>query len=410
MKRKFLCLLLVIAALLSVFALTVSAASPLPALNVLSCNLELSKCGLLGHTLSFDPSDFDNLTQSATERITVLTLPAPESGTLCLAGKALEPFTEIVAKDLSKLTFEPACDKENTCSFTFRKESEGGDYLAVCRLYMLPRLNFAPTFSNKDNEGNVIGCTTYGGITSHGTLSATDPEGDALRFEIISYPEKGSLTLSGYEYRYTAFAGSEGKDSFWVVAIDKYGNRSESTEIPVTVLRRENNLSYTDMEGHPGYVAALAMSYCGAMSGSVIGGEAVFAPDAPINCAEFVAALQTAMDIDIEEEKAASLPSTIPSHLAPFVKTALANGWLNEDTAKEEILLSSVTRAQAADILCLAMQMENDPIPGVARDEQALALLVNCGILPLCDGAICPDQPLTRAEAAMAIMALLDRM
>ena len=188
------------------------------------------------------------------------------------------------------------------------------------------------------------------------------------------------------------------------------GNRSESTAITVTVLKRENNLSYTDMEGHPGHVAALAMSYCGAMSGSVIGGEAVFAPDAPINCAEFVAALQTAMDIDMTEAEGVSLPSALPSHLAPFVKTALANGWLNEDRATEESLLTSLERGKAAEIICLAMQMELDPIPGVDRAEQSLALLAKYGILPLCDGAICPEKPLTRAEAAMTIMALLDRM
>ncbi len=409
MKRKILCLLLVITALLSLSAFSVSA-SPLPALDVLSSDLTLAKCGLLGHTLSFDPSDFDDLTQSQTQSITVLTLPAPESGTLYLAGRALDPFTEIAAKDLTKLTFEPACDKENACRFTFRKESEAGDYLAVCRLYMLPRLNFAPTLSATDSEGNLVGCTTYGGITTVGSLSATDPEGDSLRFEILSYPEKGSVTLSGCEYRYTAFAGSEGEDHFSVIAIDRYGNRSESAEIPVTVLKRESNLSYTDMEGHPAYVAALAMSYCGAMTGSVIGGEAVFAPDDTINCIEFVAALQTAMGMDVKEAQDTSLPAGLPDHLVPFVTTALANGWLEQGHADASEYLSPVTRGKAATILCLAMQINTNPIPGVAADEQALAVMAGRGILPLADGALCPDLALTRAEAAMAILAVLDRM
>ena len=196
MKRKLLCLGVLLAILLGCLPLCVGAA-PLPALAVLANDLSLSKCGLVGNDLSFFTEDFDLLTGAKTESITVLTLPASESGTLYLAGRAVEPFTQISRKDLTKLQFRSACDKENACSFTFRHESDGGKYQAVCNLYMLDKLNFAPVMETESADGMAVGCAAYAGVPVAGRLYATDPEADSVHFEIASYPQKGTVTQIG---------------------------------------------------------------------------------------------------------------------------------------------------------------------------------------------------------------------
>jgi len=253
-----------------------------------------------------------------------------------------------------------------------------------------------------------VACSAYAGIMTIGELRANDPEGDAVRFEILSYPQKGTLTLSGNEYRYTAFENSTGSDSFSVVAIDRYGNRSGESEISVNVMERESALTYTDMQGHAAHSAALTLSYCGALSGTVIGGEAVFYPDAEITSCEFIAALVTALSLDTQNANTAVFSDTdsIPPHLLPALGTAVNKGWvaINETFSPSK----PITRAQAGKILCSALELNLDPIPGLTLGEQALLVLASRGIMPLADGALAVDHPVTRADAAMAICRVLD--
>ncbi len=412
MKRKLLCLFLTLVALLSCLPLCFGTSALSPALSVLANDLVMSKCGLLGNDLPFSAEDFDAMTDAHTESITVLTLPAPESGTLYLADQPIERFTEILRNDLSKLTFRPACDKENACAFTFRQQTPDGKYQAVCTLYMLDRLNFAPTVDTVDAYGIAVECSTYAGIMTNGYLSASDPENDPVTFCIVSYPSKGTVTLHDSEYRYTAFADTEGKDSFSVIAIDRYGNRSEPVPVTVTVLPRRSALSYTDMEGNTAYTAALTLSYCGALSGTVIGGEAVFCPDDPMTQAEFIAALATALDIKPAENVSDvfSNMEDLPPHLIPVIGAAMDNGWIKINEEHAFLANDPITRMEAAKILCCAMELTFEPIPGMEEGEQALLVLASRGILPLCDGALNANEILTRAQGATVICRVLDRI
>lgn len=410
MKRKILCLLLTSLALFSCLCFSFGTSALSPALSVLANDLVMSKCGLLGNELAFCPEDFDQMTDARTESITVLTLPAPESGTLYLDGVPVECFTEIARDDISSLTFRSACDKVNACSFTLRQQTDSGKYQALCNLYMLDRLNFAPTIT--DEGENAVGCTTYAGIMTAGGLLAVDPEGDPVTFRIVSYPQKGTVTLYQNEYRYTAFDGSTGTDSFSVIAIDRYGNRSPKTEIPVTVLPRKSNLSYTDMEGNAAYPAALTLSYCGALSGTVIGGEAVFCPDEALTRAEFIAALVSALGIETDKNASPVFADAevVPDHLLPAISAALNNNWLTINTEEAFCPNDPISRKDAASILCRAMGIEFEKIPGTSEGEQALLIMATRNIFPLRAGALEADSVVTRAEGAVAICQVLDRL
>ena len=390
-----------------------SAAAPLsPALAVLANDLSMSKCGLIGNEMTFYPEDFDRVADTAVKSITVLTLPAPESGSLYLYEKPVEKFTEIQREEIEKLTFRTACDKEISCNFTFRVHTENEKYQAVCTLYMLDRLNFAPTIRLEDENGLSVGCSAYAGTVATGSLSCDDPESDSVFYRIVSYPQKGTVTLKGSEYRYTAFEGTAGEDSFAVVAIDRYGNQSERVTIPVTILARQNGLSYADMEDHDAYNAALTLSYNGVLSGTVIGGQAVFRPDLPITRAEFTAALVTALGYEENTANNAVFADgdTVPDHLMPALSTALELGWIEVDAETSFRPNEPINRMEAAVILCRCMDLQLKPIPGIDANTQSLLVMAQMGILGFDNGSMSPEKALTRSDAALAICALLDRL
>ncbi|MBE6671924.1 MAG: hypothetical protein E7599_00175 [Ruminococcaceae bacterium] len=412
MKRKLFCLGLLCLLLLGCLPLCIGASPLSPALAVLANDLSIDKCGLLGNEVTFFPEDFDAMTASPTDSITVLTLPTAESGTLYLYGEPVQRFTEIARDEICKLTFRASCDKESACRFTFRQQTEAGRYQAVCNLHMLDRLNFAPCIELTDANGVTVGCSAYEGTSTCGYLDAIDPEGDTIRFEVSAYPQKGTLTLTEDQYRYTAFDGAIGEDSFTVIAIDRYGNRSEAVTVPITVLARKSSLDYTDMEDHDAHGAALTLSYCGALSGTVIGGEAVFRPEESITRAEFVAVLTTALGIESQNDEAPvfSDGDSIPSHLIPALAVAVERGWVNADACSAFRPNDPITRADAAELLCSAMELSLTPIPGAERPVQSLLVMVQMGILPLPHDEIAPESPLTRGDAALAICRVLDRM
>lgn len=411
MKVKTLCLGLLVTLLLCCLPLCIGAAPLSPAFAVLANDLSMSKCGLVGNEVTFFPQDFDAMTDSETDSITVLTLPAPENGTLYLYDSPVEKFTEISRNEIKSLTFRTSCDKEISCSFTFRQHTENEKYQAVCHLYMLDRLNFAPCMDSTDDFGAAIGCSTYAGTIICGTVSATDPESDPLRYQIVNYPQKGTLSLNGNEYRYFAFENMVGQDSFSVIAIDRYGNRSEPVTVPVTVLARKSSLNYADMENHTAHAAALTLSYCGALSGRVIGAEAVFHPDEEITRAEFVAALATALGLEGNNETPVFSDSdSVPAHLMPAIAGAVERNWIVSGQYLAFRPNDPITRHEAAALLCNVLDLDMNADVTENENLQALITMEKIGILPPTGKELSPNKALTRADAAMTICRVLDRL
>ncbi len=57
--------------------------------------------------------------------------------------------------------------------------------------------------------------STYRGVSVGGRLTATDPEGDALRYKVTTQPVKGKLDLDDDgHFVYTPAEGKRGKDYF----------------------------------------------------------------------------------------------------------------------------------------------------------------------------------------------------
>lgn len=404
MKRKLLCLLLVC---ILCIPLCLGASALSPAISVLSRSLSLSKCTLAGNELHFAARDFDMIADSFTESITVLSLPDKEIGTLFLDDKALECPAMLTRAEIDRLTFRPIGNEIGSVFFEFLHKSDAKTYNVKCTLHVLDRLNFAPTVVIAPES---VACTTYAGVTSGGLLEATDPDADDLQFQIVSYPQKGTVTLSGNQYCYSAFENSTGNDHFTVVAIDCYGNRSEATEITVSILPRENGLSYADMEGNDAYAAALSLSYNGVLSGTMVAGKPLFCPDEAITRIEFVAALVSALGLESENKAEATFTDIdkIPPFWVPALSLAIEYGIIENCDAFYPS--APITRADAAGMICAALSMDMTPIENLDNGLQCFLMLAAEGIMPYGEGKMNAKDVLSRSDAALCLCRVLDHI
>ena len=74
------------------------------------------------------------------------------------------------------------------------------------------------------------------GASINGVLSAVDPEGDVVRFEISTKPIKGEIVLEENGcFSYAPREGKKGRDYFGYKAIDSEGNISQEATVIIRI-------------------------------------------------------------------------------------------------------------------------------------------------------------------------------
>jgi hypothetical protein len=145
----------------------------------------------------------------------------------------------------------------------------GSDYTVTCRLCLLDALNYTPTVALAPAVS--LNVETYRDVTIGGTVSAYDPEGDELTYEIVRYASHGRVSLTDRHtgaYIYTPDPGFTGQDSFDYVVRDRYGNYSTSATVAVQVSPRPSALTYADIDGEENAASILTVSERGLMNGT----------------------------------------------------------------------------------------------------------------------------------------------
>lgn len=164
---------------------------------------------LLGNLSGSDPDG---------DTITYVLVSQPASGTVTLTDAATGSFT-----------YTPRADLSGSDSFTFKvRDGELESAPATVALTITP-VNDAPTAADQalatDEDAAVAGA-----------LSATDPEGDGLRFAIVTNPGRGNVALDPATgaFTYTPAADANGSDSFTFRANDGALNSTTAT-VRVTI-------------------------------------------------------------------------------------------------------------------------------------------------------------------------------
>lgn len=386
-------------------------------LRVLSNREEMVFSGLCGNEITFTAEDICRaMNLSELNYITVSALPAPTKGTLFVGSTGAAVGQTITAGSLSLVSFA-AADDTKPCDATFRFTVNGGGYDMTCRVVLLNNINYTPTVSLAPAVSLAV--NTYRGMPYTGAMSAYDPEGDEITFEVVRYAEHGRVTMPDKHtgaYTYTPDTGFVGQDAFTYVVRDAYGNYSTACSVTVTVSNPPTSVTFADIDGLTCAASALRISSLGIMNGTQVGSACYFKPDDGITRAEFLVTAMNAAGItdeDVEKLSATSFADNddIPTSMRGYVALAAQRGHITGKTVDGKTCFvpnEVITRAEAAvllsNIIGYAKQTavtafaDADEVP--TWSMQALTSLRSLGVLVTTDGTAQARQTMTRGETA----------
>ncbi len=385
-----------------------------PAISVLQEETAMIKTGVGTNSVSFDAEDFTELLGDEDFlAIEITSLPEVSDGVLKLGAVDVTPGQLISYEALAALRFIPA-QEGAVATFQFKPYGDRYENSFVCTVCMLDALNFAPTAAATELDAKES-------IPVYATLSAEDPEGDAVTYVIVEKPKKGTLKLTDEiagSYCYTADEGTAGKDSFTYMVVDAYGNQSEPATVNITTTENGTGILYTDLAGSEYQLPAVAMAEMGVIVGEQIGDERFFYPDKTVSRSDFLIMAMNAMGID---------PTLIAADESGFADSASFTEYQNEyisaaaglslvvgiDTEDGRCFLpnEAITSAQAATLISRIAAMEELPFGDavyacVGTDDEisddGYAMLASVGLALSEDR----DVRLTRADTVSLLYTL----
>lgn len=384
-------------------------------IDVLAGKTKTEFSGISGQPLNFSKDKFAcamNLKDVAS--ITLTGLPDAETGTLYIGSSEARVGDIVYGEDISKLSFEESGRKtEKLPTFKYKVNSSGYDI--VCVIYMLDKMNASPTVGIAPYASlNVL---TYKGISSSGVLSAHDPEGDSLTFEIVKYPSDGILTLDDEKngiYTYVPDKTFTGVDDFVYVVKDQYGNYSEGIRVNIEVDAPSVAVKYSDLDKSNIYSYAINMTELGIMNGERVGDNYYFRPDTEVSRGDFLVSAMKALGVT-SVPASASTPFTddasIGDELKGYVNLAYAKGYISGSRDGEGLYFRADEKITVSEASVIISNMigyaspeyvptfsDTDKIP--EWSEKAVLSLHTLGILECFDNSIGADRILCRADMA----------
>jgi len=376
----------------------------------------LAASAVKGQSITFTGEWFDERVGGGkVSAITVTELPPPTEGVLRLGYSAVERGQSIPRETLSYLSFIPNDGVQNS-SFSFVPATEEGTcgYALSCALLLTDSVNCCPTGTK-----SVTAVSTHETLSFTGTLTAQDPEGDALYFEIASYPGNGTVELDATtgHFVYRPKDGFHGEDSFTWRVQDAYGSFAPEATVSVTVHELATGYLFADMMGHVNHSDALRVSEKGLLGGEEMGGKHYFHPERTLTRAAFVTILLEAAEIKTEDATDTGFAddAEIPAGMKGAIRYARDQGWLGSEERFRPN--EPITRAEAARIAAAALGLsapgyhetvsDFSSIPVDAAD--ALYAIYEGGYIDtVTGGALAPAGELSRGDAAKFFARVLD--
>ncbi len=389
--------------------------------QILSAQTEMAVWGPRGNDVTFEVADFcRNLNLSSIDYIKVISLPGDTEGELLMGSVRVSVGQIISGENLAHLCFAAADDSITKASFTF--SANGSATAITCNVYLLDGVNYAPTVSMASSA--TLQMSTYRDREAYGVLSAYDPDGDALVFEIIKAPENGSVLLidrSEGTYVYAPNSGFVGSDAFSYVARDVYGNYSAATTVQLRVMTSGTSVTYVDMVDSKAANAALELTEAGVMSGVQVGNQHFFYPERTVTRAELLVMAMNAAgitDVPACEMTGFDDDADIASAMKGYVSTAYTMGYISGTLRDGKLCFlpnEEISRAEAAVMICAILGEEESEVAPTFADgedipvwaEEAVCTLNVLGVMNAKDGYISPTSSLTREDAALILQAVM---
>ena len=423
MKRTLSCFLLLASLISLCLALPSGAYTRVSyGTDCLASSAELCKSGLRGQNIVFSEADFRQaLGLSRIDNVTILSLPDAACGILKRGDTAVVVGQVLGREEIPSLTFCPASDTVDGASFTFCANSAAGTTAVRCTLKILDKINEGPAVA--ESGGAALSVSTRADVSVYGQLTATDPEGDALRYLMVSYPEKGYLHLSESSglFRYTPMAGATGTDRFSYVVRDAYGNYSGIATVQIAVEARSGQGVFADMADSPAHNAALTLAEKNVMIGEIAGDGLYFRPAGTLTRADFLVMAMKCAGVRPADGATRTWfddDDKIAAPVRPYVATAQLYGYVTGDFDGNGLYFSpdkTVTRAEAAVILNRLLGLSAPAVLPAVKQASAIPVWARPAVYALRAAGILGDGvngatatgALTREEAAAALYAVL---
>lgn len=157
--------------------------------------------GTLTGTVKGTDKDKDLLTYGATAT-------SAKGGTVSITAAGVFTYTPTVAaRNTAAASGATAADKLDTLTVTVADGYTGGVITKTFTVPISPKAATPSNFAPIDGNYTVTGTNSSNGAVT-GTLSATDPDDDALSFSGPPTTGKGTLTISGTTFTYTPTAAA----------------------------------------------------------------------------------------------------------------------------------------------------------------------------------------------------------
>ncbi|MBQ2811684.1 MAG: S-layer homology domain-containing protein [Clostridia bacterium] len=393
-----------------------------PGVDVIAADFRIAANGVVGTDIYLDPEEVSAaLGIESVGRITIASLPDATLGRLKLGSRYVEVGETISARNIGDLKFVPFGNDEIAATFGFCLGKRPDDTVYNCTFYTTKAPNAAPTVNLTDSIPASTGeITVYSGITHLGTLFATDPEGDPLKFDIVSKPACGELKLTDSErgyFTYTSAKDFSGKDSFRVCAVDKYGNRSETKKITLRVVKPSDNEIFADMSGHYACGAVISCIRAGIIDTPAYG--ELFYPDEYVSRAEFLALAMNAAGYTgfTVSDTGFADDADIPAEYKGCIAAADAFGVIDGIESAEGLRFypnNQITRAEAAVIISRLTGISDSAVSVFSDNsvpvwaQSAVSGLNKAGIIRGDgNGSVDAYAPVTRGAAVQMISCLI---
>lgn len=317
----------------------------------------------------------DDFTSAAADGIFLTSVPQETLATVRYGSRVLKAGDALPTEALGDLTLEAKCVTAQEVTIGYCTLSDGVlSGVQELKLSILPKEDQPPTAEDGSLE-------TYKNIAGSGTLSAADPEGKPLTYNLVKEPKRGSVELhEDGTFTYTPDKNKVGKDSFTYTVTDSGGNTSEEAKISIEILKPTDKATYADMDGDPDAFYAMWLKEAGLFTGATVGGNLCFEPEKTVSRGEFLVMVMKLVDAQADETgltSGFSDEAATPVWLQPYIVSALGSGMISGVSSEDGVVFrpeAALSRAEAAVMLQNVLQLPAPTAKTVFSETDAAAV------------------------------------
>ena len=342
----------------------------------------------------------------AFEGVYVASVPSQLDAEVSLGARTLRAGDVLDRSMLSQLLVLPAENRDASCELVYCP-IEGGEVQPsrALELSILTGKNEAPVCRDVKFE-------TYKNIANTGVLSASDPEGDTLTYQLVKEPKRGTVDIApDGSFTYTPARNKVGKDVFTYTATDSAGNVSNVANVTVKIVKPTDKAMYQDLAGDTLAYTAMWLKDRGVYTGKRIAGNLCFEPEGTLTRGEFLVMAMKLLGAEPESARLTSGfadESKTPAWMRPYIVSAFKSGMVSGVTSPDGMVFrpsSNLTRAEAAVMLQNILDLPQSQEAAVFSEDCAVPVWAQASVSALESAGISipvttSAENLTRREAA----------